>query len=860
MRINKKLSRESTKFFSKRVGMQNLETGLENKSIRVLFCVAILFNGALSAECIKPIYPGENLWKLVARIGECIDDTLELTNSKLDSLACANPGCEVQISQADIPYVITQPGIYCLAESVQNTGINDFLVTVSASNVVLDLKDHVMDGGTQDGLAQGAQDGIVIYPGLKNIVIKNGTISNCAAHGINASSAIQPDNQLPIERLTIANIQVMDLSSYLPGLSNMDQPDLIGSTLDSLSAVAGFDPVLECCLGNQFPRVREAVGVYIDGANQVTITNCKSCGVQGDGIYLRYVQAAVVNTCDSSRNGGNGFVFDNCDVSSVSCCKAEQNGFNGFYEVSCNGDNGYSNCTAKQNGVHGFRIIGGGKIIDSCIANQNTLDGFFVVSPENSTVDGSLDITFGGDGIVLTTSTGQFLGRRVVAQKDGKIVAAAVQDSNVASDFTLVRYNNDGSLDTSFGGTGIVTMNFGGAEQVGGVILQDDGKILIGGASNNSSVLDALIARYTPSGSLDTSFGTGGSTRTIFGFNIGISGIAIQQDGKIVVGGDAGTDFIVMRYNTNGTLDGSFGTSGVATTDLGAIDDTRDIFLQRDGKIVAVGTTNAQAQVALVRYNTTGTLDTSFGGGTGIVITDISPGNSEDLLSVTEQKDGKILVCGNASTNIVDFIIARYNSDGSLDTSFNGTGSIILNLGGSDFAQKVLVQKDGRILIAGYGGSTSDVKIVRYHYNGTLDTSFGSAGTGIVTVNYGGTDRVFGGTLQADSKLVVVGRSNNDLALSRYNIFKRPSTIYNSVAQENGRHGFNIEQAAKITMFNNVASNNACNGYLGSENPASAIDTITKNIGDNNQCADYSNIDSVLLSPSAGAWKNIRLS
>jgi uncharacterized delta-60 repeat protein len=384
-------------------------------------------------------------------------------------------------------------------------------------------------------------------------------------------------------------------------------------------------------LGNQFDRLNPAVGIFADCVNNLIIDNCKAFHMYGDGIFLRYVQEGLIKNTQAERNGGNGFVFDNCDVTCVQSCKAEQNCYNGFHEVACAGDNSYSNCTAKQNGVHGFRVIGSGKTIDSCIANQNTLDGFFFVGPQNSTVDGSLDITFGGDGKTTIDFGGIDAANAVAIQKDGKIVSAGSNTLLGLTSFALARQNSDGSLDNSFDVNGLVTVPFIGSlgSAATGVALQDDGKIVAVGYNQTVLGFDFAAIRLLSDGSLDTSFDGDGRVTTDLGGTDDLAlAVAIQKDGKMVVAGYSNVnifyEFALARYNVDGSLDFS------TTTSFGGVfDQAFALALQKNGKIVVAGLAEISGtlQFALARYNTDGTLDTSFGTG-GKVTT--SFGNLED--------------------------------------------------------------------------------------------------------------------------------------------------------------------------------------------------------------------------------------
>ena len=207
---------------------------------------------------------------------------------------------------------------------------------------------------------------------------------------------------------------------------------------------------------------------------------------------------------------------------------------------------------------------------------------------------GDLDLTFSGDGKQTTDfGFGVASAAATVRQPDGKIIAVGADEGHAGSNFALARYNADGTLDTSFSGDGKQTTEFGGEDRATAVALQGDGKIVAVGEGGGSFFLpDFALARYNPNGSLDTSFSGDGKQTTDFGGpdGDGATGVAIQGDGKIVAVGYGGTqrDFVVARYDPNGSLDTSFG-SGPQTTDFGGSDVARGVAIQSDGKIVVGG-------------------------------------------------------------------------------------------------------------------------------------------------------------------------------------------------------------------------------------------------------------------------------
>ncbi|MCP4093790.1 MAG: BspA family leucine-rich repeat surface protein, partial [Planctomycetes bacterium] len=265
-------------------------------------------------------------------------------------------------------------------------------------------------------------------------------------------------------------------------------------------------------------------------------------------------------------------------------------------------------------------------------------------------------------------------------QIDGKILVSGNSDNGSDTDLALVRYNTDGSLDTSFDGDGILTTAFGSANDFGSsVAVQSDGKILVAGTSDNGSGWDFALARYNSDGSLDTSFDGDGKLTTGFAGNDASSlNLSVQGDGKILLAGyiniGGNYDFALARYNTDGSLDTSFDGDGVLTTAIGSGDDFgHSLAVQSDGKILVAGRSHngSDDDFALVRYDTDGSLDTTFGGGDGMVTTAIGAGDDNGGQGISVQSDGKIVVVGRSHNGTdYDFALTRYNADGSLDTSF----------------------------------------------------------------------------------------------------------------------------------------------------------------------------------------------
>ncbi|MCC6356634.1 MAG: hypothetical protein IT577_22335 [Verrucomicrobiae bacterium] len=329
-----------------------------------------------------------------------------------------------------------------------------------------------------------------------------------------------------------------------------------------------------------------------------------------------------------------------------------------------------------------------------------------------------------------------------------------------------------GDLDPMFGTGGMVTtgISSGSQDYLYNLALQPDGKIVVVGTSyNSSSIWEWVVARYNPNGTLDTTFAGDGILTTIIKTNGGATarGVAIQSNGMIVVVGSSGPfsdeDFAVARYTSLGALDTTFGGgTGFVTTAIGAAGDwASDVAIQTNGKIVVSGTIAFgfdDNNFAVVRYNTNGTLDTTFSTD-GKVTTDI--GAMDIGGGVALQPDGKIVVAGNAENATDDFAVVRYTTAGALDTTFSTDGKVTTAVSnGHDWASGVAIQADGKIVVGGSAetpvSTNRSFAVVRYNANGTLDTSF--SGDGKVTTQIFNNGASIGDiAIQSDGKIVAVG-------------------------------------------------------------------------------------------------------
>lgn len=399
---------------------------------------------------------------------------------------------------------------------------------------------------------------------------------------------------------------------------------------------------------------------------------------------------------------------------------------------------------------------------------------------------GGFDPTFGSNGKV-TANLGMSV-HATALQTDGKIVVGGSAGSQIPpwypSDFAVGRFNSDGTPDDgsahdstphdSFGSGGKTTTDIlGSSDEVAAIAIQPDGKIVaVGYTRDHAPELSAVfaLARYNTDGQLDTGFGQGGKVIGDFTshYSIGATAVVLQPDGKIVAAGVSKIqEYALARYNTDGSLDDgtandstpgdSFGSGGKVLTDVG----TRyasGMALQPDGKLVVTGGGGEFHESGLLaRYNSDGQLDTDFGDGGLVVLDDMSAG------AVALQRDGKIVLAGAiglASTHS-SFGLARYESNGQPDSKFGQGGQVKTDFLHQDGgAGGVVIQTDGKIVACGSisanGGSDRRAVLARYNRNGRLDTSFGQAGK--LIPNFGqGSSGAADPLLQPDGKIVIFG-------------------------------------------------------------------------------------------------------
>ncbi len=448
-----------------------------------------------------------------------------------------------------------------------------------------------------------------------------------------------------------------------------------------------------------------------------------------------------------------------------------------------------------------------------------------LASTSVSAEGGALDPTFGTNGVVVTDLGGPSdVGANIALQPDGKIImlGSAQLDSSDPYYRTpiVLRYNLDGTLDNTFGTGGKLTINIGRFHAVK-VALQSNGKLVVGGSMGGGLAL----ARYTSNGTLDATFGTNGVTiagQTENGSR-SLGDLVIQPDGKIVAVGTWETygnhyPGVIARFNENGTLDESFGLK-IPEFPNGLQHYFRGVALQSDGKIIMSGSMLTEDEgdgtIVLGRF-TTGPdpwFDPTFGTN-GTVVTPLD-GFEHGQGALAIQTDGKIVIAGTLydySADTGDLVIARYNSNGAPDTTFAVSGIVLTDFGPDDAGNDVAVQRDGKILVA--GKTSSNFLLVRYNSDGSLDTNFGDQGKVITTFD-GSSASAAGITLQPDGKILATGGKDGDALLVRYSGTPVPATT--TTFKSRGPHDGWILESAESSNVGGLLNKTATTFNVGDD-------------------------------------------
>lgn len=359
-------------------------------------------------------------------------------------------------------------------------------------------------------------------------------------------------------------------------------------------------------------------------------------------------------------------------------------------------------------------------------------------------------------------------GLSILLQDDGKIVGAGVRTDFDNSEFAMVRYNSDGTIDESFGTNGKVTYANGGAESAA---LQPDQKIILSGYSGPNSGTESSdtheLLRFNTDGSLDTTFGVNGRVSTSFGeeFRHNREAVLVLPDGKILQTGTLRhfvSKITLARFESDGGIDSTFGINGSVVMELPDFGESTPSIRMQGDKIIVGGRLSVNSSLTrfmLLRFGSNGTIDSTFGVN-GISITEIQ--DAQHILTQFEVlEDGKLLVTGRVdfSNPERDFWLLRFNENGTLDTSFGTNGMVSTDFGYDDVSIVLIPLSDGNIIVAGWVWEPNNYcgfGIARYDSNGTLNPSFGIGGKMVVQIGPK-NDYCLSGTQQSDGKILLFG-------------------------------------------------------------------------------------------------------
>ena len=557
--------------------------------------------------------------------------------------------------------------------------------------------------------ANGTVDTAFGVNGRTNVVA--GTFSGANAAVIQPAGLIITD---PAKILLAGSAQIGGISHFAVARFNLD---------GSRDTTFGTNGVMATRIGFQHSTAQALLFTGANISRRITLAGYTYGGNEGSIALIRYTLSGVPDT---------GFNFSGGVLTDIGPGADEAHGM----------------------AVYGGRIL----VAGSSLVNEENHD-FALVRYNN---DGSRDTNYNRNGIKLEdVGEREAEARAVVLQPDGKLVVAGEAHQGAVQAFALARLNTDGSLDTTFGTGGKVKAIVGtNSSSANAVALQPDGKILVGGFSSEG----VALARFHTNGAPDLSFDGDGEVTSTNGL---LTSIALQADGRIVAAGSTGIgterDFLVMRFQTNGAPDTSFDADGRVTTAVAnGEDQASQLMLQPDGKIVAAGAAqvNLSYDFALVRYQTNGALDNSFGS-FGRVATDFPPTRVDVGIGLAMQTNGRIVLAGYSGSLVngdIDVALARYLTNGTLDGTFDGDGRVTTPVGfANDLGTSVALQPDGKILVGGGAtiGSDATFTVLRYDNGGSLDGSYGAGGKAVIDVGNGNEFRNVALALDAQGRAVL---------------------------------------------------------------------------------------------------------
>ncbi|HYH68696.1 MAG TPA: hypothetical protein VD866_28645, partial [Urbifossiella sp.] len=388
---------------------------------------------------------------------------------------------------------------------------------------------------------------------------------------------------------------------------------------------------------------------------------------------------------------------------------------------------------------------------------------------------GDLDPTFGTGGRAFPDLGGFGALYGVATLADGNILVAGETNGFLESDIAVARLTPTGQLDPTFGTGGVYTLDLGGFEYAGGLFPRPDGSVLVSAYSDTPGGA-IVVVRLTAGGQPDPTFGAGGLVRAGFGGSFESGGVAgVLADGRIVLAGRSDFDFAAARLTAAGQPDPTFGVGGAVVDTAGPDRDSRAFVLQPDGKVVVVGYTQSgpNPQVAAIRFTSAGQLDPGFGTGGRV---QIDFGSFVVPEGVVVQPDGSLVLGGfNDAPGVRDFAALRLTSAGQLDTTFGTAGLAVVDFGFEDSARDVALQPDGAIVLTG-SVNTAPVfsfAAARLTPAGQPDPTFGT--NGHVFHPYSDFDQAGGGGLQPDGKVLVLG-SHLEPGIGSYPMIVRLTT------------------------------------------------------------------------------------
>ena len=390
---------------------------------------------------------------------------------------------------------------------------------------------------------------------------------------------------------------------------------------------------------------------------------------------------------------------------------------------------------------------------------------------------GTLDSTFGVNGVVNSLIDSGAICSKLIALPGNKLLATGNYKKNGRFVPHITRYNADGSIDNSFASNGTGIADDTTSISIFSAVQQTDGKVIVCGDYYNGTGYNFRLVRFKADGSVDSSFGSNGRVNTAVGNgssdNIGRN-ILLQPDGKIILAGNTyingNSDFIVLRYKTNGVLDSSYGTNGMTVTAIGnQSDNAYAIAMQQDGKVIHVGDhyDGTLWSLAVLRYDTSGHLDNTFGT-LGQVVMPLGTGDIYGY-SVLVQGSQKIVV--GAFSQTYNNTLLRFNSNGTPDNSFGNNGICYRSFATSDHANFIDTLSNGDIILANRSTLNNTYAFAKFSSEGLLDTTIGDSGLVVVTVNTG-YDYSMTVAVDGSNHIIIGGYTNtangNNIVMARF--------------------------------------------------------------------------------------------